>query len=367
MRRGTVGRVAAFLLVAAAALSVRAEEIPAGLLDEHPGGRVERARILVTGSESMTPFTFAIAKRLAARWTIPEPEIQPVGTQAGFARFCAGIGGEYPDIVAATRRIRQSEFDRCLENRIADIIEVPIGFSAVAFVGRRVDAPVALTPRIIYQAVAAEVPQGQDLVVNPYQRWREIDKSLPADEIRLLLPSASTGTHNFFDDVFLQGGCRKFSVIRLTFDARDRVRLCIKPRSDGRVVDLGVAYDEILPQTLAESPAGTIGILPYFVALAHQDRLRILPVNGILPSAETIINDSYEGVHTLYYYVKRAHMRDHEGNGVVRGLRQFIVEATGEEARGTDGYLDDGGLIPLPAAQRLQQRRAALRLERFSR
>ena len=361
-----IAGLAFFVLLVTAGVA-RAGDVPAGLLPTTSGGKTVRPQMVITGSETMTPFTAAIAARLAQRWQIPVPESQPVGTLAGFARFCAGIGGEYPDIVAATRRIRQGEFDRCLDNGIADLIEVPIGFGAVAFVGRRADAPIALTAKIIYQAVAAEVPQGPDLVANGFQRWREIDKTLPADEIRLLVPGQATGTHNFLDDVFLQGGCRKFPVIKTVFDAGDRVRLCIKPRADGRVVDLGVFYEDVLPKKLADSPPGTIGILPYFVALAHQDTMRILTVNGVSPSPETIVNDSYEGVQTLYYYIKRAHMRSHEGNGVVRGLREFIVEATGEAARGGGGYLEAVGLIPLPAAQRAEQRRSALRLERFSR
>ncbi|MEI7610485.1 MAG: substrate-binding domain-containing protein [Rhodospirillaceae bacterium] len=366
MLKAVIGGLALFLFLTVA--SARAEEIiPPELLSIAPGGKVARERMVITGSESMTPFTTAIAARLAERWRLPAPEVQPVGTLAGFQRFCAGIGADYPDIVAATRRIRQSEFDRCLDAGIADLIEVPIGFSALAFVGRLVDAPVALTPRVLYQASAAEVPQGQDLVANPHQRWRDIDKSLPADEIRLLIPGRATGTHSFFDDVFLQGGCRKFPVIKLIFDERDRVRLCITPRADGRVVDLGVFYEDALPKALAESPPGTIGMLPYFTALAHQDTLRILSVNGVLPSPRTIADDSYEGVQTLYYYVKRAHMRSHEGNGVVRGLRQFIVEATSEEARSGRGYLQAAGLIPLPADVRAEERRSALRLERFTR
>ena len=282
-----------FLLTCAVA---RADDIPDQLQHFSTGGKTERARMMITGSETMTPFTRAIVAHIAERWQLPEPEIQSVGTLAGFQNFCAGIGGDYPDIVAATRRIRQKEVDRCLDNGIVDIIEVPIGFGAVAFVGRRTDTAIPLTPKVIYQAVAAKVPQGQDLVPNIHQRWQQIDKSLPDDEIRLLLPGTTTGTHSFFNDVFLQGGCRKFPVIKMIFDAGARVRLCTVPRTDGRVVDLGVFYEDVLPKTLAESLPGTIGILPYFVALAHLDSLRILSVNGILPSPETISNDTYEGV-----------------------------------------------------------------------
>ncbi len=357
---------AAFLFLSSAAVAW-AEDIPEQFLYVTAGGLVDREQIIIAGSETMTPLTRAITSRWVARWKHREPEIQLVGTLAGFSRFCAGVGKEFPDIVAATRRIRQGEFDRCLENGVADIIEISAGYSAVAFVGRRDDQPISLTPKIIYQAIAAEVPQGQDLVANANLRWQQIDRSLPATEIRLLMPGVTTGTHSFIDDVFLQGGCRKFPVIKVTFDKVDRVRLCITPRTDGRVVDLGVFYEDVLPAKMAEGPPGVIGILPYFKALAHQNTLRILPVNGVLPSPETIANDTYEGVQTLYYYFKRAHMRSHEGHGVVSGLRQFILEATSEEARGPSGYLQAVGLIPLPTAQRAEDRRSALRLERFTR
>lgn len=344
-----------------------AGDIPAELLHDAPGGAVARPRMLVVGSETMTPFTRAIAGHMSAHWAIPQPEEVAAGTHAGFVKFCAGAGGEFPDIVAATRRMRQTEFDQCIANGIADIIEVPIGFSAVAFVQRRGDPPVRLTPKILYQALAAEVPQGHDLVANPYQRWRDIDRKLPDLDIRVLLPGAAVGTRNFFDDVFLQGGCRKFPIIKLTFYDTERVKLCTTLRGDGRMVTLGARYDEELPQRLIDGAPGAIGILPWFVATAHQDKLQLLPVNDVLPSPETIASDDYEGVNTLYYYIKRAHMRNHAGDGVVRGLRQFIIEATSEEARGSGGYLEGLGLTPIPAEQRARERRSALRLERFTR
>jgi phosphate transport system substrate-binding protein len=108
-------------------------------------------------------------------------------------------------------------------------------------------------------------------------------------------------------------------------------------------------------------------MLPYLAAVSLQDKLDILPINGVMPTAETIADDRYEGVHTLYYYVKRDHMRDGHGNGVVRGLRQFINEATGEAARSPGGYLASLGVVPLPPELRAAARRSALRLERFTR
>ena len=177
---------AILLSVILTAAPAPAEDIPPELLKDVAGGTVERAHLVVTGSESMTPFTMAIARRLAARWQIPEPVEQPLGTHAGFLKFCGGIGGEFPDLVAATRRMRPTEFDLCITNGIADIIELPIGFSAVAFVQRRGDPPVRLTPKYLYQALAAEVPQGHDLVA-----VREGGKEEDLEHVRREFPHAS--------------------------------------------------------------------------------------------------------------------------------------------------------------------------------
>ena len=347
--------------------STLAEDIPAELLQDVKGGVVARSQVMITGSETMGAFTARIFESLAASWQIPPPDVRPAGTHAGFLKFCEGIGAEFPDIVAATRRMRQSELDICIDKKIVDIIEIPIGFSAVAFVQRRDDQTLNLTPKILYQAIAADVPVGQDMLANPFQTWRQIDKKLPATDINVILPNAAAGTRNFFDDMFMQGGCRKYSVIKNIFDDTERVRMCTTVRKDGRVIELSVTYDDQLPKKLMESPAGTLGMLPYFVALKHLDTLKILPINDIMPSAKTIVDDSYEGVHTLYYYVKRAHMRDHQGHGVVRGLRQFILEVTSEAARGPGGYLEAMGVVPLAADDRASERRSALRLERFTR
>ncbi|MEI6984529.1 MAG: substrate-binding domain-containing protein [Rhodospirillaceae bacterium] len=351
---------------------VRAEVIPPELLHDLETGKIERPKIIISGSDTMSPFNAEISRHLAAQWQIPHPEERLAGTHAGFVSFCSGIGAEYPDVVAATRRMRQTEFDVCAANGIVDLIEVPLGYSAVVFVAKRGDKTLKLTPKIIFQALAAEVPQGltsfaQDLLVNPYETWQQIDKKLPADLINVVLPGHATGTHSIFDDVFMQGGCRTFTIIKLIFYEKERVALCTTLRGDGRVVEIAKDYEEQVPAMVIKGPPGTVGVIPYFYAVKNADSLQILPVNGIMPTPQSIESDAYEGVHTVYYYFKRAHMRNHDGVGVVRGLRQFIVESSSEAARAPGGYLEALGLTPLPADMRLAQRRAALRLERFSR
>jgi phosphate transport system substrate-binding protein len=350
-----------------AAVAGANDDVPPELLAESRNNQAARPRMMVVGSEAMSPFIAAIATRLTAQWQVPEPDTKLAGTHAGFVEFCGGIGGEYPDVVAASRRMRQVEFNECIKHGIADVIEVPIGYSALVFVIKRGDPAFDVTPKIIYTALAAEVPRGDELLVNVNQRWRQLDRKLPDTEIRMLMPDRTSGLRNFFDDVFMQGGCRKFSIIKLTFDAGDRVKLCTTKRTDGKITEIPGQYDEILPKKMLEMPSGTIGILPHYTAIQHPDKLQILSVEGVFPSPETIRHDDYEGAHALYFYFKRAHMRNAAGVGVVRGLRQFIVEASGEAARAPGGYLERLGLVALPEEDRQEQRRAALRLERLNR
>ena len=104
----------------------------------------------------------------------------------------------------------------------------------LTFVARKDDPRLKLSPKNVYLAIAAEIPEGQDMEPNRSSTWREIERGLPPTEIHVILPVTAAGTRNFFDDMFMQGGCRKFSPIKNIFDDRERVKLCITPRHDGR-------------------------------------------------------------------------------------------------------------------------------------
>ena len=71
------------------------------------------------------------------------PVVRSEGSTAGIQEFCKGIGVEYPDIVAASRRMRKREFEACLDRLILDIIELKIGYSALVIVTNKANP----TPR----------------------------------------------------------------------------------------------------------------------------------------------------------------------------------------------------------------------------
>ena len=97
----------------------------------------DRKQLLIAGSTGMVALTDAVIERLARDYLMPPPIVQPTGTQTGIEEFCAGIGVEFPDLVAASHRMSRAEYETCVEHNVLDVIEVGIGQSAVVVVTRK--------------------------------------------------------------------------------------------------------------------------------------------------------------------------------------------------------------------------------------
>ena len=322
-----------------------------------------RKQLLIVGSNSMVGITDAITKHLGEAYVLPEPITRFEGTRAGIAAFCAGVGPEYPDIVAASDRMDRGELETCFENKVLDVIEVEIGDSAVVVVTKKGDRVFNLTPRMVYYAVAEKTPTDGEFKSNQNQSWNETAKDAPELPIRIIIPDKASGTRSFFDDVFMQGGCRHVKEIDAIFAAADRVPRCIAPRDDGPISQVP---QEQLVDALVKAPPGALAVVSWLVYLENRDQLDTLPINGISPSHEKIADDSYAMSHTLRYYFKRAHMREKfGGQGFVRGVREFMLELVKDEASGEDGYLEKMGLVALEPGDRRKQENIVRRLKRF--
>ncbi len=83
-------------------------------------------------------------------------------------------------------------------------------------------------------------------------------------------------------------------------------------------------------------------------------------VNGLEPTFENIAGGKYNISRSLYFYIKLAHV------GTVPGLQEFATEFTSERAYGSDGYLVEKGLIPLPTGDRDKIRQNVKNLTKLS-
>jgi phosphate transport system substrate-binding protein len=360
----TLATFAAALILAPAAFGQSLEDLR--VTGETLADITSRERLVITGSTTMDILTNHIAKRVAAKNPRAEaPLIQSEGSSTGIKAFCAGIGVEFPDIVASSRRMRKREFDSCIDRLILDIIELKIGYSALAIVTKKGNPTFDILPRMMYLGLAAQVPVEDELAPNNHKTWFDVLPTAPKTPIRVYGPDLAAGSRGIWDDSMMQGGCRHIPQVRSIFSAKKRVAVCTTKRKGDFYIGLPEPFYENALKKIMEDDQPSLAIVPYHYYAAHADKLDLLPVEGVEPSTESISEDRYHLASPLYYYVKRAHMRDSHGVGVVRGLREFIAELMDEHNIGPGGSLVELGLTPLPEWLREEEREEATFLKRF--
>ena len=329
--------------------------LPVGGPAEAQGAMTLRDRLVIAGSSSTEAVSRMLAGGFADRHEgADRPRVEIGATGRTFDLFCGGLGPETPDFALVTRRMPRSVFETCQANGVTEVIEIRVGFGAVVLAARRGDVAPVLSSRHFYQALAAEHAGEDGFAPNHFATWAEVDPSLPRRAIRVLVPEANSGMRALMEDLIMEAGCREVRAIRLIFEAAYRRSKCITLRNDGRV--LAVRGDDMVA-ALMVAPPGTIAVISFEQLVRSGGNLLPLSIDGVLPSASSITSLEYNQSQTIYLYGKRQHGRSRHGVGIVRGVREFLVEATSEHATGPGGYLTSAGLLPLPPSERAEQRR----------
>ena len=295
-----------------------------------------RDQIKIVGSSTVYPYATVVAEQFGKKGSFKTPVIESTGTGGGMKLFCAGIGVNHPDITNASRAIKTKEKALCEKNGVKDIIEVVVGNDGITF-SHSVKAPDAdFTKEQLWRALAAKVDVDGKLVENPYQKWSDIDASLPNKKIEILIAPPTSGTRDAWNSLVMNKGCSK--VAKSLFGDKAK-KECVKMREDGYAVEAG-ENDTLIVQKLSANP-DAYGFFGYSYLLANKDKIKAAAVNGVKPSLEGIQDYSYPIARPLFFYVKKAHV------GVVPGLKEFLAEFTSQKAMGSRGYLTDIGLVPL--------------------
>lgn len=295
-----------------------------------------RDQIKIVGSSTVYPYATVVAEQFGKKGSFKTPVIESTGTGGGMKLFCAGIGVNHPDITNASRAIKTKEKALCEKNGVKDIIEVVVGNDGITF-SHSVKAPDAdFTKEQLWRALAAKVDVDGKLVENPYQKWSDIDASLPNKKIEILIAPPTSGTRDAWNSLVMNKGWSK--VAKSLFGDKAK-KECVKMREDGYAVEAG-ENDTLIVQKLSANP-DAYGFFGYSYLLANKDKIKAAAVNGVKPSLEGIQDYSYPIARPLFFYVKKAHV------GVVPGLKEFLAEFTSQKAMGSRGYLTDIGLVPL--------------------
>ena len=300
------------------------------------GGGAQQIKIV--GSSTVYPFTRAVAELFQRANAGTSVIVESTGTGAGIKLFCGGVGSKFPDIVNASRPMKKSEYEACAKAGAKSVIEVPIGIDGLTIIEANAAAPLKLTVRDIYAALAA-TPFGKPQTA---QTWKDVNPALPAIKIRVLGPPPTSGTRDSLAELILEKGCNTDPAMKALKDSDSdkHKEVCTKVREDGPFVEAG-ENDNLLVQKVTADP-GTLGVLGYSYLEENSDKVRPVPLAGIAPTEQTISDLSYPGARKLYIYVKGEHMQ------AKPAIRSFI--AAYAKASGKDGPLQRIGLVPLADA-----------------
>ena len=316
----------------------------ATVLFMHPSLAAPRDYISVVGSSTVYPFATVVAERFGKTTSYKTPKIESTGSGGGLKLFCQGVGVKYPDIANASRRIKPSEIELCHSNDVNDIIEVLIGYDGIVFGQTRRAAPMQVTRREIYLALAKQIPNpdgSQSFIVNPYTHWNQINPELPNTRIEVLGPPPTSGTRDAFQELVMEGGCKTFPWVETikSISKPKYTQLCHTVREDGIYIEAG-ENDNLIVQKLNGNDEA-LGIMGFSFLDQNFDTIQGALVDGFEPTFDTIADGSYPVSRPLYFYVKKSHVR------TIPGMREYLLEFTSERAAGEDGYLADKGMIPL--------------------
>nr|WP_185678438.1 substrate-binding domain-containing protein [Novosphingobium piscinae]MBC2668541.1 substrate-binding domain-containing protein [Novosphingobium piscinae] len=297
-----------------------------------------RDQIRAVGSSTVYPFAKAVADSLAkSDPAIKSPIIESTGTGAGMKLFCKGVGAEHPDVENASRRMKKSEYEECAKNGVDKIVEIQVGLDGIAFAEAAAGpSGFALTPADVYKALAAN-PFGQP---NTAKLWSDVNPALPKEPILVYGPPSTSGTRDALKELILAKGCESDPAMKAlkTSDKDKFDKICTEVRSDGAYVDAG-ENDNLIVQKLEANPAA-VGVFGFSYLEENGDKLRGLPMTGVMPTYQTIADFSYPGARPLYIYVKAAHL------DAIRGLKEFVAEWAKAWSKG--GLLAKQGMVVAP-------------------
>ncbi len=309
------------------------------------GGSSSRDEIRIVGSSTVFPFAKAVSEKYTSAGG-ESPILESTGTGGGMELFCSGIGAHTPDIANASRRMKASEFENCVENGVTEVVEIQVGIDGIA-VAQSIDGPaMKLTPAMIYEAIAAN-PYGK---ANETKKWSDIDPSLPDTAISVYGPPSTSGTRDALTELIMEVGCKTDpATAALKESDEDKFdAVCHEIRIDGPYINTG-ENDNLIVQKLGANP-NSVGIFGYSFLEENSQSVRGIAINDVAPEYDAIASGAYPGARPLFIYIKKQHI------GKIPGIQEFVKEFV--NAGGRDGYLARIGLVALPDEKAMEMKKA---------
>ncbi len=255
-----------WVVLCALPMAVLAQSLPPA----NPAGAVGD---IITGGSGTTA---ALVNRLSERFRGGGYQgnliVDVTGTDAAFERFCRGE----LDIVNADRRMTPQEEETC---RAAGRNPLPFFMGNDALV-------VAVSTQNTFLADLA-TPE-LNLIFITALNWSEVRQGYPAEPINRFIPATTTEEFNF--------------LVRTAFN------------NDGRALQTGIGTQALsdfnVMLTNVQGNPNAVGFFPASLATRNPSALRVVPINGITPNADTAASSTYPLTRPLILYASAAVLQE---------------------------------------------------------
>ncbi len=221
--------------------------------------------VVSAGSSTVFPLAEVMAERFQDEGFAGNITIDSIGSGGGFERFCET--GE-TDVSNASRPIKDSEVEACAAlGRVP--VEFRVGTDALAVV-------VSKDNDFLTNATLEELAQ----IFSTAEKWSDVNADWPAEDILRYIPGTDSGTFDYFvEEIF----------------AKDK-----EPILAATNTQLS-EDDNVLVQGVEGSPYA-IGFFGYAYYAENADKLNVLSIEGIEPSAESVDAATYPLARPLFIY-----------------------------------------------------------------
>ncbi len=290
--------------------------------------------IRISGSSTAYPFITTIAQMFSLTHNKDNIIVESTGTGNGLQLFCSGSDNHYPDLASASRAIKPSEVALCNSHKINNILEINYGYDGIIIANAQMDSNINISRKELFLALADTIPIKGKLIKNPYQKWSDVNPSLPDVSIELYGPASTSGTRDEFDQIVMENSCGNFPEY-----ARAK-RKCPNIRTDGKYIEIGNNENLIIQKLKKNKDAW--GVIGYNFFRNNLEDLKSVTIDGVTPSPNNIREGSYALSRPLLLYAKADNQ-----NKLAEPVKIFLQTATSENTVGENGYLANKGLIPL--------------------
>src|SRR5215207_7176405 len=244
--------------------------------------------IVTAGSSTVFPLSERMKQRFEEEGFAGNITIDSVGTGAGFERFCKT--GE-TDISNASRAIKDSEVESCAALSPA---RTPIGFQ----VG--IDA-LAVTVSKENTWLTDVTKEELAAIFSTATNWSDVRSEWPAEPIQRFSPGTDSGTFDYFVEAVM-GPANP--------DADGKADLVKGEEAILNAANIQFSEDDNVLVQGVEGSEFPIGYFGYDYYQENADRLNILSVEGVAPTAETAEAGDYPLARPLFIYSDAAILRE---------------------------------------------------------